>query len=115
MCHVGRVCLVGCLERADCLAEVDVFLEEEFFVSGFEGFDVLLGEAPALQADDVEATDAGRISIYDGVWWDILNHFCEAADDGMAADAAELVGGGKSGDDRVVFHHHVASETGGTG
>ena len=54
MRDLRRVRGVGGLERAEGDGEVAVLFQEELLVGGLERADVVLGESPALQADDVE-------------------------------------------------------------
>jgi len=101
---------MGGLERADRIGEIGIFLEEEFFVGVLDGLDVFLRKAPALQADGIDSTGAGRVAIDDHEWRHVLHDFCHAADNRMLADAAELVDSAHAGDDGMVINGHVTCQ-----
>ncbi len=90
--------------------EVGFFFEEDLFVEGFEGAEILFAEAPALQTDLVNAADAGGVAIDNGEGRDVLDNLGDAAGDAVGADAAELVNGAESGDDGVVIDLDVSGE-----
>lgn len=91
--------------------EVAILPEEELLVGRFEGLDVVLGKAPALQADEVEPAGRGGVAVDDHERWNVLNHLGTAADDRVAADSAELVNGGEAGNDGMIFDFDVAAES----
>lgn len=62
---VRRVAGVGRLERAEGRGEVGVLFQEQLFIGEFDRLDVVLGKAPALKSDRVNAASAGGISLYD--------------------------------------------------
>lgn len=84
------------LERREGLGEVGFLVEEEFFVGGLEGADVVLREAAALEADEIESASGCGVAVDDHEGRDVLDDLGAAADDGVAADAAELVDGGEA-------------------
>ena len=92
------------------LGEIEVLFQEEFFVGCAQGFDVLVGESPALQSDLVDAADRCGIAIDDGERWDILHDFGAASDDGMLSDAAKLMGAGEPGNDDIILHDGMAAK-----
>lgn len=63
---------VQSFERA---GEIGFLFEEDLFVEGLEGAEVFFAEAPSLQADLVDPTDAGRVAIDDGEGRDVLDNF----------------------------------------
>ncbi len=89
---------------------------EEGAVGGAELFELLGGEAFALQTHFVEAV--GVVVALDGgegVGEDVLGDGGASADVGVAADAAVLMDGAESADDGEVFNDDVAGEGGGVG
>ena len=64
--------------------------------------DLLAGKAMALEADDVESGERGAVAEHHAEGNDILLDPRHAADEGMGADAHELMHGGEAADDGVI-------------
>ena len=106
-----RIFAKGRVEGVEGAGEVVFLFEEDLLVKGFEGSEVVFGEAPALQSDLVDAADAGGVAIDNGEGRDVLDNFRDAAGDAVGADATELVDGGESGNDGVVIDLDMAGES----
>ena len=113
--HVRAGCVAGGFEGADGVGEVAVFFEEEFFVSCLDGEDVIFGKAAALQAHEVDAAGGGGIAIDNHEGRDVLDDLGATPNDGVRAEAAELVCCSQAGDDDVVLDDDVAGEADGVG
>ena len=70
------------LEGCDLRGEIAVLPEEEGLVGLLEGADRLRGEAAALEADEVEAAEGGRVAVGDHEGRNVFRDLGEAADDG---------------------------------
>lgn len=106
---------VGRLERTEGGGEVAVLFEEEFFVGGLEGFDVVLGKAATLETDQVEAAGVGGIAVDNHEGRHVLDNLGAAANNRMLADAAELVDRTHAGNDGMIFNDDVAGDANGVG
>ena len=82
---------VGLFGFIDGFFEVSFFFEEETLVGAAEAGDVIGREATALEADLIDGSDAGGISVCDGERRNVLHHFGESTDDGVCTNSAELV------------------------
>lgn len=107
---VRVVCGGGRFERTEGVSHVGIPFEEKFFVGVFEIADVFIGEATALEADDIDAARVGRVAIDDHEGRDVLIYFGDAADDGVFADFGKLMETGHAGNDGVVFDFNMAGE-----
>ena len=63
-----------------------------------------------MEADLVDAPDAGRVAIDDGERRDVLHDLRDASGDAVGADAAKLVNRGEARNDGVVIDHDMAGE-----
>lgn len=91
------------------LLDVEIGAAEE--AVGFaEGADFLRGETAALEADLIDAANLGGVAIGDHEGRDVLHDLGAAAEDGVFADAAELVDTAEAADDGVILDDHVAGE-----
>ena len=90
------VCGMGGFQGAEGGCEVRVLFEEEFFVSGFQVPDIILGKATTLETYQIQAAGAGGMPIHDHEGRHVLDDFRKPTDDRVHADPAKLVGGGKA-------------------
>lgn len=63
-----------------------------------------------MEADLVDAPDAGWVAIDNGEGRDVLHDLRDASGDAVCADAAKLVDCGEAGNDRVVIYDDVSGE-----
>ena len=74
---------------------------------------MFIGEAAALEADEIEAAELGGVAVGDDEGGHVLDDLGAAPDHAVGADPAELVDAGEAGEDDEVFDRDVASEGGG--
>ena len=109
LCIYGRV---ECFEGFDLGREVQSLFKEQRLVGGFECPNIFRSKAAALQADEVQSANLGRISIRDSEGGNILHDFSATSDHGVSAYPAELMDSCHPGEDDVVLNFYVASQSG---
>ena len=88
---------------------------EEDPVGLLDAADLLLAVAVALQAHGVEAGQLGAVALRGAVRRHVHRHHRAAGDEGVLADAGELVHRRQAAEDDVVPDLHVAGERGAVG
>jgi len=97
-----------CFER---VRKINVFFQEELFVDGFQSSDFVGRKSATLKADLVDPADGGGVAVYDSERGDVLDDFGDAANDAVAAEAAELMDSGEARDDDVIADFDVPTES----
>ncbi len=83
---------------------------EEDAVGVLDAGQLVLGEAVALQADDVEADQLGPVALGNAVGGNVHHHHCPTGNEGVRTDAGELVHGGQPAQGDEVAHLHVPGQ-----
>src|SRR5690606_33935670 len=63
-------------------------------------------------SDDIRTIGTGGMTVGQEVGRDVERHFAARPDDGVPADAAELMDAGQAADDGAVFDDHLATDRG---
>lgn len=98
-------------EDVERVGHVALFAEESA-IGELDRLPRFIGEAATLQANFVDGTGAGRVSVCDHVGRNILNDLGEPAGDGVSSDSAELMNAGEATQNNVVLDFDVAAESG---
>jgi hypothetical protein len=96
-------------QSLDCLGSVQLGIVKTLvgLPDGGNGF---FGKVPALESDQVHCRHLGGIAVSDKKGRNILDDFGAASDERVLADAAELMYGGQTADNSIIFHNHMPGE-----